>query len=217
MRSKEEAHDYRYFPEPDLVPMGIKDEEVKNAEDSLPELPQQKKTRYIEEFKLAEDTATTLTDELATAIFFEEVISKGADAKKAANWINGAIAAYLNENKKSLTETKLNSDLLAEMIKLIASGTISDNIAKNDIIIDLLENGTSVQKLIEQKGLAQITDTSEVEAMVQEVLDANPKQVEQFKGGNEKIKGFFVGQIMKKTQGKASPQLVNEILGKLLA
>lgn len=217
MRSKEEAHDYRYFPEPDLVPLGIKDEEIKNAEDSLPELPQQKKTRYIEEFKLAEDTATTLTDELATAIFFEEVISKGADAKKAANWINGAIAAYLNENKKSLTETKLNSDLLAEMIKLIASGTISDNIAKNDIIIDLLENGTSVQKLIEQKGLAQITDTSEVEAMVQEVLDANPKQVEQFKGGNEKIKGFFVGQIMKKTQGKASPQLVNEILGKLLA
>lgn len=217
MRSKEEAHDYRYFPEPDLVPMDIDPAFIKEIESNLPELPMQKKTRYIEEFKLSDEAATLLTEEITTARFFEEVLSQGANAVKAANWINGSIAAYLNENKKALEDTKLTATLLADMIKLIESGTISDNIAKNDIIVDLLENGTAVQELIDSKGLAQITDTSEIEKMVQEILDNNPKQVEQFKSGNQKIKGFFVGQTMKATQGKASPQLVNQILDKLLA
>ncbi|MDA0771683.1 MAG: Asp-tRNA(Asn)/Glu-tRNA(Gln) amidotransferase subunit GatB [Cyanobacteria bacterium] len=216
MRSKEEAHDYRYFPEPDLLPVTLEQKQVDDARAALPELPQQKKTRYIEEFQINEDTATTLTDDLATAHFFEEVLTKGAKANKAANWIIGPIAAYLNENKKSLHETKLSAELLAEMIVLIEKGTISDNIAKNDIINELLENGSPVAKLIEDKGLAQITDTDAIEAIVQEVIDANPKQVEQFKSGNDKIQGFFVGQIMKKTEGKAPPALVNQLLGKLL-
>ena len=216
MRSKEEAHDYRYFPEPDLLPVTIEQKQVDDARQGLPELPQQKKTRYIEEFQVNEDTATTITDDLETAHFFEKVLSKGAKANKAANWIIGPIAAYLNENKKSLNETKLSAELLAEMLVLIEKGTISDNIAKNDIINELLETGSPVAKLIEDKGLAQITDTGAIEAIVQEVIDTNPKQVEQFKSGNDKIKGFFVGQVMKKTQGKAPPSLVNQLLGKLL-
>lgn len=259
MRSKEEAHDYRYFPEPDLLPVTLEQKQVDDARVALPELPQQKKTRYIEEFQINEDTATTLTDDLETALFFESVINQNAstmkslpekltDARlasieepeltepsmrttknsrnaadgtlrvssKAANWIIGPIAAYLNENKKSLSETKLNAELLAEMIVLIEKGTISDNIAKNDIINELLENGSPVAKLIEDKGLAQITDTGAIEAIVKAVIDANPKQVEQFKSGNDKIQGFFVGQVMKKTEGKAPPALVNQLLGKLL-
>jgi aspartyl-tRNA(Asn)/glutamyl-tRNA(Gln) amidotransferase subunit B len=216
MRSKEEAHDYRYFPEPDLLPLVLSEEYVSDLKKSQPELPQQKKNRYVAEFKITEDTADTLTDELATALFFEQVIAEGVSATKTANWIVGPIAAYLNESKKSLAETKLSAKLLAEMISLIEKGTISDNIAKNDIINELLENGTSVSNLIEAKGLAQITDTSAIEAIVKEVLADNADQVEKFKAGNEKLKGFFVGQIMKKTQGKASPQLVNELLSKLL-
>lgn len=216
MRSKEEAHDYRYFPEPDLLPLILTEEQIEKARQEQPELPQQKVNRYVAEFGLPEDTARTLSDEFATAMFFEKALSQGADAKKTANWLVGPVAAYLNENKKSLEETKLTAELLGQMIALIEKGTISDNIAKNDIIGELLENGTDVEKLIEDKGLAQITDSSAIEAMVQEVLDANPKQVEQFKGGNQKIKGFFVGQIMKKTQGKASPQIINECLSKLL-
>ena len=221
MRGKEDAHDYRYFPEPDLLPLTLEQGRVDGIRESLPELPQQRKTRYIEEFALNEDTAHNLTEEIAIANFFEETVAKGASAVKTANWLNGAVAAYLNENKKELADTKLSSDLLAQMISLIEKGTISDNIAKNDIITELLENGVDdpkgVEKLIEEKGLAQITDTGAIEEMIKEVLDANPKQVEDFKAGNQKIKGFFVGQIMKKTQGKASPQIINELLAKLLA
>lgn len=216
MRGKEDAHDYRYFPEPDLLPLTLDQTELDKARAEQPELPHQKKTRYVEEFGIAEDTAVVLTDELSTALFFEEALNQGSNPVKTANWIIGPINAYLNENKISLDQTKLTAKLLGQMISLIEKGIISDNIAKNDIINELLENGADVEKLIEDKGLAQITDSAAIEVMVQEVLDANPKQVEQFKSGNEKIKGFFVGQIMKKTQGKASPQLVNEILAKLL-
>lgn len=216
MRSKEEAHDYRYFPDPDLVPMDIEQAMIDDIQKSLPELPQVKKDRYVAEFALSDEAATVITEELSLVRFFEEAVHAGADAKKVAKWITGSIAAYLNENKLDLSETKLSPKLLADMIAEIDSGTISDNIAKNDIITELLVNGTAVKELIESKGLAQITDTSEIEAMIQEVLDANPKQVEQFKGGNQKIKGFFVGQVMKKTAGKASPQMVNQLLAKLL-
>jgi aspartyl-tRNA(Asn)/glutamyl-tRNA(Gln) amidotransferase subunit B len=217
MRSKEEAHDYRYFPEPDLLPLVLSEDYVSDLKKSQPELPQQKKNRYVAEFKITEDTADTLTDELATALFFEQVIAEGVNATKTANWIVGPIAAYLNENKKSLHETKLSAKLLAEMISLIEKGTVSDNIAKNDIINELLENGNGVSELIESKGLAQITDTSAIEEIVKEVLADNADQVEKYKAGNQKLQGFFVGQIMKKTQGKASPQLVNELLEKLLS
>ncbi len=217
MRSKEDAHDYRYFPEPDLLPLLLKPEQLDQAKADMPELAQQKKTRYVEEFSLKEEAAQIITDDFATAMFFEQAVTEGASAVKAANWIIGPVAAYLKEADKEIHETKLSTKLLADMIAEIESGAISDNIAKNDIINELLENGTDVKKLIAEKGLAQITDTAAIEAMVQEVLDANPKQVEQFKSGNDKIKGFFVGQAMKKSQGKASPQLINQTLAKLLS
>jgi aspartyl-tRNA(Asn)/glutamyl-tRNA(Gln) amidotransferase subunit B len=216
MRSKEDAHDYRYFPEPDLLPITLKQEQVDSIRLSLPELAAQKKSRYIAEFAINPDAAEVITDDLETALFFEASLAKGANAVKAANWLNGLVSAYLNENNSKLADTKLTPDLLAEMISLVEKGIISDNIAKNDIIGELLANGTPVQELIEQKGLAQITDTSAIEAIVKEVLAANPSQLEQFKSGNERIKGFFVGQIMKKTQGKASPQVINQCLDKLL-
>jgi len=217
MRSKEDAHDYRYFPDPDLLPLVLTQEQVDTINQTLPELPQQKKTRYIAEFGINPDSAEIITDDLATALFFEEVLSKGANPTKAANWLNGQVSAYLNENNLTLAQTKLSPDLLAEMISLIEDGTISDNIAKNDIIIDLITLGVPARTQVQDKGLAQITDTSAIEAIVKEVLDSNPNQVEQFKSGNEKIKGFFVGQIMKKTQGKASPQIINQCLDKLLS
>lgn len=217
MRSKEDAHDYRYFPDPDLLPLLLTQEQVDTINQTLPELPQQKKTRYIAEFGINPDSAEIITDDLATALFFEEVLSKGANPTKAANWLNGQVSAYLNENNLTLAQTKLSPDLLAEMISLIEDGTISDNIAKNDIIIDLITLGVSARTQVQDKGLAQITDTSAIETIVKEVLDSNPSQVEQFKSGNEKIKGFFVGQIMKKTQGKASPQIINQCLDKLLS
>ncbi len=216
MRSKEDAHDYRYFPEPDLLPITLNQKQIDDSRASLPELPQQKRARYIAEFQINEDTATTLTDEVDTTMYFEDVINLGANAVKAANWLVGPVAAYLNETKLSIRETKLTATLLAEMIRLIDQGIISDNIAKNDIINELLINGTSVQKLIDEKGLAQITDTGALETVIKEVIAANPKQVEQYKSGNAKIQGFFVGQVMKLTQGKASPAMVNEILSKLL-
>ena len=217
MRGKEDAHDYRYFPEPDLLPLQLEQTTVDALRASLPELPLQRKTRYVAEFNINEDTAHNLTEDINVANFFEETVAQGANATKTANWLTGVIAAYLNDNKVELSQTKLSSKLLAQMIALIDKGIISDNIAKNDIIIELLENGTDVEKLIADKGLAQITDSSEIENIIQTILDANPKQVADYKAGNQKIKGFFVGQVMKQTQGKASPQIINESLEKLLA
>lgn len=217
MRGKEDAHDYRYFPEPDLLPLELEQTTVDALRASLPELPLQRKTRYVAEFNINEDTAHNLTEDINVANFFEKTVAQGANATKAANWLTGVIAAYLNDNKVELSQTKLSSKLLAQMIALIDKGIISDNIAKNDIIIELLENGTDVEKLIADKGLAQITDSSEIENIIQTILDANPKQVADYKAGNQKIKGFFVGQVMKQTQGKASPQIINESLEKLLA
>jgi aspartyl-tRNA(Asn)/glutamyl-tRNA(Gln) amidotransferase subunit B len=216
MRSKEDAHDYRYFPEPDLLPLILEAKHIEEVKASLPELPVQKKNRYVLEFKLNEEAALAITDDFATAMFYEEVLSQGVNATKAANWLIGPIAGYLNENKLELSETKLSPKLLAQMISLIESGIISDNIAKNDIINELLATGIDVQKLIDEKGLAQITDTGAIEKIVKDVIANNQKQLEQYRSGNPKIRGFFVGQVMKATEGKASPAIINDLLDKLL-
>jgi aspartyl-tRNA(Asn)/glutamyl-tRNA(Gln) amidotransferase subunit B len=216
MRSKEDAHDYRYFPEPDLLPLILEAKHIEEVKASLPELPVQKKNRYVLEFKLNEEAALAITDDFATAMFYEEVLNSGVNATKAANWLIGPIAGYLNENKVELGQTKLSPELLAQMISLIESGIISDNIAKNDIINELLATGIDVQKLIDEKGLAQITDTGAIEKIVKEVIANNQKQLEQYRSGNPKIRGFFVGQVMKATEGKASPAIINDLLDRLL-
>ncbi len=219
MRSKEDAHDYRYFPEPDLVPMNISTKQIEATRAALPELPQQKLNRYIQEFGLNQEAASTLIDEMELALFFEATLIETASKQpvKIANYLIGQVAGYLNENKLSLSQTKLTPKLLAEMVLAIDQGIISDNIAKNDIINELLAHGTSVAKLIETKGLAQITDTGAIEAIVKKIIDSNQKQLADYKAGNAKLKGFFVGQVMKETQGKASPQIINELLEKFLA
>jgi len=216
MRSKEDFHDYRYFPEPDLVPLNIPSNLISEIGDSLPELPNQKRLRYVSEFMLTEEAATIISDDFALATLFEETVILGSEAVKVANWLTGAVSAYLNASELSITETKLNASNLHEMVNLIKDGTISDNIAKTSIINTLLENGGSANAIVEKEGLAQISDPSKIEAIIADIIKANPAQAEQFKQGNIKIKGFFVGQVMKLTQGKAAPQLVNDCLEKML-
>lgn len=216
MRSKEDSHDYRYFPEPDLVPLNILSNLITEIKDSLPELPNQKRLRYVSEFMLTEEAATIISDDFALATLFEETVTLGSEATKVANWLTGTVSAYLNASELSITETKLTASNLHEMVSLIKDGTISDNIAKTSIINALLENGGSANAIVEKEGLAQISDPSKIEAIIADIIKANPAQVEQFKQGNLKIKGFFVGQVMKISQGKAAPQLVNDCLDKML-
>ncbi|NQY78928.1 MAG: Asp-tRNA(Asn)/Glu-tRNA(Gln) amidotransferase subunit GatB [Candidatus Caenarcaniphilales bacterium] len=216
MRSKEDSHDYRYFPEPDLVPLAIEESLINELRENQPELPSQKRNRYVSEFVIPEEAAGIIADDEGLAEIFEKAVAEGVSSTKLANWITGSISAYLNTKEISIKETKLSADSFAEMVKLIEEGTISDNIAKNSIIEELLEKGGSAKAIVERDDLAQITDPAQIEAIVQEVIDANQKQVEQFRSGNQKIKGFFVGQVMKATAGKASPQLINESISKLL-
>lgn len=216
MRSKEDAHDYRYFPEPDLLPLKLDKQILENLQKSLPELPNQKKSRYILEFGLSEEAAQVLVDDFQTAIFFEQVLVNKVNPVKAANYLIGPIAAYLNEHKLEINETKLSPKLLAQMLSMIDSGRISDNIAKNEIIQDLLITGKDLEILIQEKSLEQITDSGAIREIIMQVLATNQKQLEQYKSGNEKIKGFFVGQVMKASAGKASPVIINELLEQIL-
>ncbi|MCS6812168.1 MAG: Asp-tRNA(Asn)/Glu-tRNA(Gln) amidotransferase subunit GatB [Cyanobacteria bacterium] len=211
MRSKEGASDYRYFPEPDLAPIVLTDEQIQTWRDQLPELPAQKRDRYQSELQLSAYDARVLTDDRSTAEYFEATIAAGAPAKQAANWIMGDIAAYLNAEKKSITEIPLRPADLAELITLIEDNTISSKIAK-DLLPELLTQGGSPKALVEQKGLVQISDTSILEAAIAEVLAENPDELAKYRAGKTKLLGFFVGQVMKKTGGRADPKLTNQLL-----
>lgn len=215
MRSKEGSSDYRYFPEPDLTPIEISVEQREQWRSELPELPAQKRHRYQDALGLSAYDARVLTDERSVADYFEGAIAAGADPKQAANWIMGDIAAYLNNERLSITEIALKPKLLAEMIGLITDGTISGKIAK-EILPDLLTQGGSVKELVEQKGLVQISDPAALAAMIDEVLAAHPKELEQYRAGKTKLKGFFVGQVMKKTSGRADPKATNQLLAQKL-
>ncbi|MGD1851447.1 MAG: Asp-tRNA(Asn)/Glu-tRNA(Gln) amidotransferase subunit GatB [Cyanophyceae cyanobacterium] len=215
MRSKEGSSDYRYFPEPDLTPIEVSAEQREAWAAELPELPAVKRSRYQAELGLSAYDATVLVDDRTTAEFFEAVVAAGADSKLAANWVQGDIAGYLKNEKKTLEDVALDANGLAELIGLITDGTISGKIAK-EILPDLLEQGGSPKALVEERGLVQISDASELEAIIQKAIDDNPNQLEQFRAGKTKLRGFFVGQVMKATQGKADPKLTNQILGKLL-
>ncbi len=210
MRTKEESHDYRYFPEPDLVPLEIDADQVHRLREKLPELPEEKRLRYVEKLGLSDYDAGVIVDSIETAKFFDKTALVAKNPKAAANWLTGDIAAYLKENKKSLDETELTPESLAEMIDLIEKGTISNAIAKK-VIITLLEKGGSAQKIVEEQGLSVISNESEISAIVKKVIAANPREVEKYKSGKKQVIGFFVGQVMKETRGKANPGVVNKL------
>lgn len=211
MRKKEGSSDYRYFPEPDLLPVRLSPEQIEEWKSTLPDLPALKRSQYRDQYGLSAYDASYLSDDKATATYFEAVLQAGADAKAAANWIMSDVASYLNTAKLSITEIALQPQTLAELITLIDDGTISGKIAK-EILPQLLEKGGSARELVEAKGLTQISDTGALEAMIDEVIQSSPSQLEQYKAGKTKLLGYFVGQLMKKTQGRADPQLANELL-----
>lgn len=210
MRSKENAHDYRYFPDPDLLPLVFSDELVESIKATLPELPDERKARYVGDFGLSPYDAGVLVAEKDTATYFEAV-ADGNDAKMAANWVINNLFAVLSERGISITESPISAAHLSQLLGLIADDTISTKIAK-EVFEVMLETGDAPDKIVEDKGLKQITDTGAIEAAVDAAIAAGETQVAQYKGGNEKILGWFVGQVMKATQGKANPGQVNKLL-----
>ena len=214
MRGKEDAHDYRYFPEPDLMPLEISREWVEEVKNKMPELPNAKRQRYMD-LGLSEYDANVIVEQMGLALFFDEVLKLGATPKIAVNFIMGEITAYLKEEHLEITDTKLTPDNLAELISLIEKGTISNNIGKQ-IVLDMMKDGKKASQIVEEKGLSQISDTGAIKEIVQKIIDANPNQVEAYRGGKVQLLGFFVGQVMKETKGRANPQTVNELVKELL-
>ncbi len=214
MRGKEDAHDYRYFPEPDLMPLEISREWVEGIKSEMPELPSQKRERY-QGLGLSEYDASVIVEQMGLALFFDKVLELGANPKTAVNFIMGEIAAYLKEDHIEITDTKLTAENLAELISLIEKGTISNNIGKQ-IIIEMLKEGTKASAIVEKKGLSQISDEGAIKELVQKVVDAHPSEVEAYRNGKTNLLGFFVGQIMKETKGRANPKTVNELLRGIL-
>ncbi len=214
MRSKEESHDYRYFPDPDLLPLELEQSWVDAIRESLPELPDQKKHRFMGEYGLSVDDAAQLIAERETAEYFEAV-AEGRDPKIAANWVTGELFGALNRTDTDLSASTVSADMLGKLVDLIGDGTLSNRLAK-EVFDIMFETGDDPEKIVEERGMKQVTDTGAIEAAVDDAIAAGAAQVEQYKGGNEKILGWFVGQVMKATQGKANPQAVNEILRKKL-
>jgi len=211
MRSKEGASDYRYFPDPDLGPIEVGAEQREGWRSELPELPAAKRHRYAEQLGLSIYDARVLTDERAMAEFFEAAVAAGADAKAVSNWVTGDIAAHVNANRLSIAELPLQPEQLAELVQLIDGGVISGKIAK-DLLPELLAQGGSPKAIVEAQGLGMISDPAAITAIVEGLLAAHPAEVEAFRGGKTKLQGFFVGQLMKQTGGKADPKLANQIL-----
>ena len=214
MRGKEDAHDYRYFPEPDLMPLKISREWVQEIKDKMPELPEAKRQRYMG-LGLSEYDASVIVEQMGLALFFDEVLKLGATPKIAVNFIMVEIAAYLKEEHFEITETKITPENLAELISLIEKNTISNNIGKQ-IIVDMMKTGEKASKIVESRGLSQISDEGAIKEICQKVADANPEQVEKYKAGKVQLLGFFVGQVMKETKGRANPKAVNDLMKEIL-
>ena len=221
MRSKEEAHDYRYFPDPDLVPVVIEDTWIEAVRNTLPELPLEKRERFVREYQIPAYDAGVLTSTPATASFYEATVAsfptmKPTLAKAASNWITGDLMKMLNEDKKDFTASPIRPPAIAELIKFIDVGTISGKMAK-EVIEEMYRTGKAPGAIIKEKGLVQITDEGALSETIAEIIGKNPAQVAQYRAGKEKVFGFFVGQVMKATQGKANPQVINDLLKKMLA
>lgn len=215
MRTKEEADDYRYFPDPELAPVVIEAEWVDEIRKTLPELPAVKKKRFVEEFGLPSYDAHVLTSSKALAQFFEAVLEHYHDAKAVSNWIMGELLRLLNASGKEIQESPITPQGLAELLTLIDKGTISGKIGKQ-VFEEMFNTGQGAEEIVKAKGLVQITDEGAIKAVVEKVIAANPKSVEDYKNGKKQAIGFLVGQVMKETKGKANPQLVNKFLQELL-
>ena len=215
MRKKDEENDYRYFPEPDLVPIVITDEEIEAARNALPELQDAKIARFVSEYDLSREDATILTVAKVTANYLDEAVKAGADPKTVSNWMLGDLSKMINENNLTFAQSKVSPENLAGMIALIEKGTISGKIAKK-VIVSMWESGKDADTIVKEEGLVQITDTGAIEEIVKQVIANNPQPVEDFKSGNGKAIGFLVGQVMKESKGRANPGLVNELLQKFL-
>jgi aspartyl-tRNA(Asn)/glutamyl-tRNA(Gln) amidotransferase subunit B len=215
MRGKEEAHDYRYFPDPDLLPLVIDDAWIREIQGRLPELPDARKSRFVSEFGLPEYDAQVLTASRETADYFEACVAAGVPAKAVSNWVMGPLLGLLNAEGRGIEDTPVSARHLAELIGLIEDGTISGKIAKA-VFEEMAKTGEAPGAIVEEKGLVQVTDTDALETAVETVLDRCPAEVEAYRGGKTKLIGFFVGQVMKETQGKANPKAVNDILKKKL-
>ena len=214
MRSKEDAHDYRYFPDPDLLPLELSDKFINDLKKNIPELPDEKKKRFIAKFKLSPYEANILVSDIETSKYFEEVIEK-SDVKLSTNWITGELFALLNEKNLEISQNPISAKNLSKLINLIKDGTISGKIAKSVFEI-MADEGKDPQIIVEEKGLKQQSDPKEIEKLIDKVITDNPDKVKEYKSGKDKLFGFFVGQVMKVSGGKANPQLVNEILKKKL-
>jgi len=215
MRSKEEAHDYRYFPEPDLVRLHIPREWVEEIRNSIPELPDSRKARYVREYGLPDYDAGVITASKKLADYFEAAVATGADAKSISNWIMVELLGYMNKNNLEIDQVKMTPENLAKMVQLIEKGTISGKIAKT-VFAEMLESGKDPETIVKEKGLVQISDEGAIREIVEKVIAANPQSVNDYRNGKERALGFLVGQVMKETKGKANPQLVNKLFVDIL-
>lgn len=216
MRSKEEAHDYRYFPEPDLVPIVITDETIEQIKSGLPELPEAKRARYVAEYKLPDYDAGVLTASKVTAKFFEETVALYDEPKQISNWLMVDIPAMLKEKELSMENIPFTPAELAELLKLIKDGTISGTIGKK-VLEKMFEEDKTPKVIVEENNWAQMSDTSELEGIIAQVIEDNPKSIEDIGAGNQKAYGFLTGQVMKATKGQANPQVANKIIRELVA
>lgn len=216
MREKEESDDYRYFPEPDIPPIHIGKKMIEKIKKDLPELPHIKKKKYMEKFELSEDDARILSGELKLAQYFDEVVDKCKSPKKAVSFINTILMKHLKDELIDIDEQKVTADMMAELINLVEDGEISNNLAKGEIFEEMYETGKSPKKIVEEKGLKQVSDTGKIKEVCKKVISENKKTVEDIKNGKGKAFGFLVGRAMKEMKGQANPQVVNETLRKLL-
>ena len=216
MRGKEEAHDYRYFPDPDLVPLTVEQEWIDGLQAGMPELPDIKRERFVSEYDLPGYDADLLVSEKALADWYEEAVRLGGQSKLIINWVKGDLMHLLNEENKSIEECALKPGQLVDMLTLMDKGTISGKIAKT-VFEEMYKTGKDAEVVVKEKGLVQISDSGAIEKAVEEIIAKSPNEVERFRGGEEKLIGFFVGQVMKLTKGKANPQMVNELLKEKLS
>jgi aspartyl-tRNA(Asn)/glutamyl-tRNA(Gln) amidotransferase subunit B len=211
MRGKEEAHDYRYFPDPDLVPVKVDESWIEQIRESLPELPSEKKERFIKQYSIPEYDAAIITSTKPLSIYYEESVRIFPEPKTVSNWIMGDLLRELKRDEREIDQCPVTPLHLAEMLSMIKDGTISGKIAK-DVFEEMYRTGEKPSKIVQEKGWIQILDKGEIDRAIEKAMQANPKQVEDYRKGKEKLFGFFVGEVMKETKGKANPKLLNELL-----